>query len=300
MTITMTEEVTTAPEAEVEVKAAPKAKAAPKPKAKAGPERLTTHPEWADLLKVALEMPGQAGNTYNRFRHLSIGNQALLMMQGLMEPVNTYKGWKALGRQVQKGSKAKSIYVPMFRKKEDSNGEEHEYLSGFKLVPSMFGASETDGDDLPPYSPPKWSQARALRTLKVTKKRYMLVDGNTQGYSSGRELAINPVAVYPFKTLIHELAHIVAGHTSEEQMADYTKHRGLKEFEAEATAYLIMNELGATDQFDAAESRHYIQSWLRSRKERPDEKSIRRVFSTADKILRAGYPEEKKEEEEAK
>jgi antirestriction protein ArdC len=266
--------------------------------ATAAPARLTIHPEWDELLQAALEMPGQAGNTYNRFHRFSIGNQVLLMMQDVYEPVNTYKGWQALGRQVRKGSKAKSIYVPMFRKQEDKNGEEQQRLSGFKLVPSMFGVSETEGDDLPPFEPPKWSQAAALRVLKISKKKYRLVDGNVQGYSSGRDVAINPVAVYPFKTLMHELAHIVAGHTSEEQMADYTKHRGLKEFEAEASAYLIMNELGVVDKFDPAESRHYIQTWLASQDEKPDEKSIRRVFSTADKILRAGYPEEKKEEKE--
>lgn len=263
--------------------------------ATAAPERLTTHPEWADLLKVALEMPGEAGNTYNRFRRLSMGNQALLMMQGVLEPVNTYKGWLALGRQVQKGSKAKSIYVPMFRKKEDSKGEEHQFLSGFKLVPSMFGVSETDGDDLPPWEPPEWSRDRALHTLKIQQVRYMLIDGNTQGYSSGREVAINPVAVYPFKTLMHELGHVVAGHTAEDGMAEYTKHRGRFEFEAEGAAYLILNELGALEKFNAAESRAYIQGWLSREAEKPDEKSVRRVFSTADKILRAGYPEEQTE-----
>ena len=259
-------------------------------------ERLTTHPEWADLLKVALEMPGEAGNTYNRFRRLSFGNQALLMMQGLYEPVHTYKGWLSLGRQVRKGSKAKSIYVPMFRKREDSKGEEREYLSGFKLVPSMFGVSETDGEELPAWDPPTWSRAQALRKLKIQRKRYTLIDGNTQGYSMGQTLAINPVAVYPFKTLIHEMAHIVAGHTTEDQMAEYHHHRGRFEFEAEGTAYLIMNELGALKQFNAAESRNYIQTWLKD--ETPDEKSVRRVFSTADKILRAGYPEEEKKEAE--
>lgn len=259
-------------------------------------ERLTTHPEWGDLLKAALEMPGEAGNTYNRFRRLSIGNQVLLMIQGLYEPVHTYKGWLGLGRQVRKGSKAKSIYVPMFRKTEDSDGEKHEHLSGFKLVPSMFGVSDTDGDELPPYEPPTWSRERALAALKITEKPFDLIDGNVQGYSAGREVAINPVAVYPFKTLMHELGHIVAGHTSEEQLGEYSTHRGLKEFEAEAAAYLILNELGALEQFNAAESRDYIQTWLRRRKEKPDEKSIRKVFATADKILRAGYPEETKEE----
>lgn len=49
-----------------------------------------------------------------------------------------------------------------------------------------------------------------------------------------------------------------------------------------------MNELGATDRFDADESRHYIQTWLKG--VRPDGKSIRSVFSTADRILKAGRP----------
>lgn len=262
------------------------------------PTRLTTHPEWGELLRVALEMPGEAGNTYRRFRNLSFGNQALLMMQGVVEPVNTYRGWKALGRQVKRGSKAKSIYVPMLGKVEDAKGEEREKLFGFKLVPSMFGVSETEGDELPPYEPPHWSRMQALRKLDIKKRKYTLVDGNTQGYSTGRDLAINPVAVYPFKTLLHEMAHIVAGHTTEDQLAEYQHHRGRFEFEAEGAAYLLMNELGALKQFDAAESRHYIQTWLKD--EQPDEKSIRRVFSTADKILRAGLPEREEKHEEEK
>ena len=262
--------------------------------ATAAPERLTVHPEWTELLKVALEMPGEAGNTYNRFRRLSMGNQALLMMQGLYEPVHTYKGWLSLNRQVRKGSKAKSIYVPMFRKKEDKDGEQHEFLSGFKLVPSMFGVSETEGDDLPPWEPPEWSRFQALRNLKIEQVSYMSIDGNTQGYSRAREIAINPVAVYPFKTLMHELGHVVAGHTTEDEMAEYSKHRGRYEFEAEGAAYLVLNELGALQQFNPAESRAYIQNWLAG--EKPDEKSVRRVFSTADKILKAGYPEVKTEE----
>lgn len=251
---------------------------------------LKTPPSWAELLRAALEMPGEAGNTYNRFRRLSIGNQVLLMMQGLMEPVNTYKGWLGLNRQVRKGSKAKAIYVPMFRKVEDEKGEEKERLSGFKLVPSMFGVSETDGEELPEWEPPMWSQSRALEKLGIRKTTFSIIDGNAQGYSVGKQVAINPVAVYPFKTLMHELAHIVAGHTSETQIDEYRTHRGIKEFEAEASAYLIMNELGVTDKFKAAESRHYIQTWLSG--EVPDEKSIKHVFSTADKILRAGLPEE--------
>ncbi|WP_160665079.1 ArdC-like ssDNA-binding domain-containing protein [Pseudarthrobacter sp. ATCC 49987] len=260
-------------------------------------ERLTTPPHWSDVLKTALELPGQAGNTYNRFRRFSLGNQALLMMQGVMEPVNTYKGWLTLNRQVKKGSKAKAIYVPMFRKEpkeRKGEGEEEKRLSGFKLVPSMFGVSETDGDDLPEYEPPHWSKELALRKLSVTQISYDLIDGNTQGYSLGKQFAINPVAVYPFKTLQHELSHIVAGHTSPDELEEYRSHRGIKEFEAEGSAYLILNELGVTDKFDAAESRAYIQSWLKDQK--PEEPSIRRVFTTADRIVKAGMPEGEEED----
>jgi antirestriction protein ArdC len=209
------------------------------------------------------------------------------MMQGVMEPVNTYKGWLSLDRQVQRGSKAKAIYVPMFRKSENDKGEEERKLSGFKLVPSMFGYSETEGEDLPEYEPQEWSKERALGSLAITQVAYEHIDSNTQGYSTGREFAVNPLAAYPFKTMQHELSHIVHGHTTEERLQEYRVHRGLYEFEAEGSAYLIMNELGATEQFDAAESRHYIQTWLKDQE--PDEKSIKSVFSTADKIIKAGY-----------
>ena len=260
-------------------------------------QRLTTPPHWSDLLKTALELPGQAGNTYNRFRRFSLGNQALLMMQGLAEPVNTYKGWLALGRQVKKGSRAKAIYVPMFRKELNENGEKEERLTGFKLVPSIFGVSETDGDDLPAYEPPHWSKERAMQKLKIVQVSYESLDGNSQGYSVGRQFAVSPVAVFPFKTTLHELSHIVSGHTTPDELAEYQSHRGLKEFEAEGSAYLLMNELGATEQFSAAESRDYLQTWLQG--EEPPESSIKRVFSTADKIYRAGLEEQEGDEPDA-
>jgi antirestriction protein ArdC len=78
----------------------------------------------------------------------------------------------------------------------------------------------------------------------------------------------------------------VLGHTSGEQLAEYRTHRGIKEFEAEATAYLCANELEQLDAMDASESRAYIQGWLRG--ERPDDQSIKRVFAATTKILKAG------------
>ncbi|WP_437774048.1 hypothetical protein [Arthrobacter sp. KNU40] len=215
-------------------------------------------------------------------------------MQGLREPVNTYKGWAALNRQVKKGSKAKVIYVPMFRKELTEKGEEEKRLSGFKLVPSIFGVSETEGDDLPAYEPPHWSKERAMQKLGITQVPFSSIDGNVQGWSQGFNYALNPVAAYPFKTTIHEWGHITHGHTSDEGLQEYRTHRGLYEFQAESTAYLVLNELGSADQFNAAESRNYLQSWLQG--EKPDDKSTKQVFVVADRIIKAGLEEPEPDE----
>ena len=63
--------------------------------------------------------------------------------------------------------------------------------------------------------------------------------------------------------------------------------RDIKEAEAESVAYLCCATLGLPG---LEESRDYIQGWLGS-KEQSDEfgkKSASRVFSAADKILKAG------------
>jgi len=44
----------------------------------------------------------------------------------------------------------------------------------------------------------------------------MMMNGNAQGYASpAKQIAINPVAALPHKTMFHELAHMVLGHTVE-------------------------------------------------------------------------------------
>lgn len=243
--------------------------------------------EWAQLLDEALTVPGGLGNTYSRFYEYSMLNQLLLYLQGVREPVNTYNRWQAMGRQVLKGSKAKAILRPMFVKVEDKKtGETVQRVAGFKPVRCLFGVSETEGEALPPYEPKAWSKERALGALAITEAPFDQLNGNIQGFSFERQVAINPVAAYPFKTLCHEVGHIVLGHTSPDELAEYRTHRGIKEFEAEATAYLVVNELEATDAMDQSESRAYVQSWLKG--ERPDDRSIKRVFAATTQILKAG------------
>jgi hypothetical protein len=143
---------------------------------------------------------------------------------------------------------------------------------------------------------PVWDRSKALAELKVREVDFQIPKWNAQGYSftsdGGHRFAINPVAVYPFKTLLHELGHIVLGHTVE--VATEETHRGVREFQAEAVAHILMHEFDAVDQFDPAESRAYIQNWL-SGAEPPTKKEITPIFRAAEKIRQAGYPVKKED-----
>jgi hypothetical protein len=127
---------------------------------------------------------------------------------------------------------------------------------------------------------------RALETLEIKRVPYAMLSANASGYSYGRNLAISPLDESPLITALHEGAHILHGHTEPERLNEYRMHRGLYEFEAEATAYIVGHELDVITEQQASESRGYCQRWLM--RERPPETSIRQVFKVADQILRAG------------
>lgn len=239
-------------------------------------------------MEEALTMPGHLSSIYNRFYTYSFNNQILLYMQGVTEPVATFNRWKEMGRNVKRGSKAKAILRPITIKLKDEVDDKGNprQITKFKLVNALFAVSETEGDELPEYVPPEWNEVMALSALDITRVPFEVLDGNAQGYSYERKVAINPVAAYPLKTLFHELGHVVLGHTSPDQVQEYAEHRGVKEFQAEATAYLCMNDVGATERMDASGSRGYIQHWLRG--ESPPDSCIREVFKAVDTILRAG------------
>ena len=212
----------------------------------------------------------------------------LLRSQGVREPVCGFEGWKAFDRHVIKGAKGKYIYRPITVKSDEldaKTGEPKQYKR-FKPVKGAFAYSDTEGELLPEIEHPTWSKERALGALAIHEVLFDDIDANIQGYSYERSIAISPIARYPFKTTIHELAHVCLGHTIAAAHEDYKAHRGTKEFEAESTAYIVMNELDAVDQFDPAESRAYIRAWLRD--EQPSDQSISNVFRVSDELLRAG------------
>jgi len=263
---------------------------------------------WGKLFSDALSCPGKVSEAYSVFHDYSLGNAILAAMQltvkGLpLSPIASFNKWKQLGRCVKKGEKAIALVMPVTVKTKSndevengagSNDNDKEVRSSgrtiFVLKNNWFSLDQTDGADYTnEVAIPEWNKAQALSGLGVTEGRFDLTDGNAQGYAVPNEkrLAINPLAAMPWKTLFHEIAHCLM-HSKEAQMADGDlMQKDIKEAEAEAVAYLCCATLGLPG---LEESRDYIQGWLGS-KERSDEfsnKSASRVFSVADKILKAG------------
>ena len=258
-----------------------------RPRAEA-PEAIT-NPDWSGIMDAALTLEGSTGDTYRRLYNYSMGNIAFLMYQGVLpQPVATYDRWKSVGRHVKRGASAAYILRPItvnLKDELDDDGQP-KTVQRFKPVKSVFPISMTEGEPLPELEHPAWDKARALGELAITQVPYQSYDGNAQGYSFEHSFAVNPVAMYPDKTMMHELSHIVAGHTEQATAEEPVAHRGLVEFEAEGSAHLVMNELDLLTPDMATVSRGYIQGWLKG--ERPSDRSIRKTFTTADRIIRAG------------
>jgi len=75
---------------------------------------------------------------------------------------------------------------------------------------------KTEGAEYLPEAVPEWKEDTALTRLNIRRVAFESLDGNIQGYAKpGRRIALNPVAALPHKTLFHELAHLLLGHTEE-------------------------------------------------------------------------------------
>ncbi|TFB85821.1 hypothetical protein E3O44_12530 [Cryobacterium algoricola] len=244
-------------------------------------------PSNRELLEGLLTIEGSTGETYRRFWNYSPRNIGFLALQGCPpEPVATYQRWTQLNRQVQKGSKAFSILRPIAVKVESKNDdEEQKMIRRFKVVRALFPLSQTEGEEIPPYEPLHWSVDRALGALAIERVPFESYNGNIGGYAVGRTIALNPLAPNPLRTTLHEISHIEHGHTSPDQIAQYQGHRGEFEYQAEASAFICLNELGELDKETARISRGYAQSWVN---DQPTEASVVGVLNVSTKVLNAG------------
>ncbi len=250
---------------------------------------------WQKILRDAISEPGVIHDAYTRFHNYSMGNQLLAMLQcsarGIPAgPIATFMTWKDRGRFVKKGEKAITLCMPITgkakRTEKTEDGAEVERESSytrFVYRNNWFVLSQTDGADYSLPEMPAWDKATALTALDVAEIPFDELDGNCQGFARKRQVAVSPVAALPYKTLFHELAHVVLGHTTEGNLNDGSEHtlRSLREVEAECVALLCCESLGLEG---AQFSRGYIQSWGSEIPER----SAQKIFHAADQILKAG------------
>ena len=155
----------------------------------------------------------------------------------------------------------------------------------FRFRAYWFVLAQTEGEEtfIPPS--PGFDIDAALRTLNITRTSFDKLNGNIQGFANGREIAVNPLAALPHKTTFHEIAHIVLGHTTTERLVD-SEQTARHIREAEAVALICCETLG----LEGAEfCRGYIQHWLKTEKEIPNQ-SAARIFAAATSILKAGIP----------
>jgi antirestriction protein ArdC len=248
---------------------------------------------FAELLQRAVTEPGVVSRAYTAFHGYSIGNQLLALCQCVQRgiqpgPLATFPKWKELGRHVRRGEKALTLCQPVTVKRtiEQQDGTEDEAtFTRFVYRPHWFVLAQTDGAELPPATLPTWNRSRALSALNITEVPFDVMNGNVQGFARQRSIAVSPVAGNPFKTTVHELAHVVLGHTIEgEQTDSEITPRNLRECEAEAVAMLVC---AALDQPGVEQCRGYIQSWWGAGNPIP-ERSAQRILQAADQILRAG------------
>jgi antirestriction protein ArdC len=258
-------------------------------------------PKWSALLVEAVNKPGLIMKAYSNFHSYSLGNQLLALVQcqirGLQPgPINTFPKWQELGRHVKRGERALMLCMPITRKRRnettDEGADSEDTFTSFVYKARWFVLTQTEGEDLQPQVIPEWDAKRALATLAIDQIPFDSTDGNCQGFARKRQIAINPVAQLPHKTLFHELAHVVIGHTMEADFADTENTpRNLREVEAETVALLCCESLELEG---ANYCRGYLQNWLYQGvgfdASAIPEKSAQKIFRAADQILRAGRP----------
>ena len=253
-----------------------------------------------EYLSEIYDKPSKIHEAYRLFRNYSPRNRILAESQLLnLEPINTYKGWQDLGRQVKKGGRGISLFLPVASKKkkddESKNKKEGEGDNTSKLFCSAnflmkrhwFALSQTEGEEFEPEELPNFDVKKALEDFGITQEKFRSINGNCQGYSipSKNIIAINPLAFAPYKTTIHEIAHCLL-HKESSQIIDGAElDSSIKEFEAETTAYLVCCSLGKFDHLEY--SRGYISNWIK--RNDIEEDNFKRAFDAANKILKAGF-----------
>lgn len=261
-------------------------------------ENLTTSQQWKETL-----------NAMRHFHNYSARNFFLILAQCPDATlVAGYRKWENLGRQVRKGEKAIKIfgYRTYTTTKENQDGEETTTKHTYYPIVNVFDVSQTDVIDghnatLPALLTGDDEHSIYTRAEAYAQKLGWTVDktpipGATNGYTTldgSYTIAIDSSLsdAQAAKTLLHELAHVIL-HTKDGKALSADMRRGVREVEAESTAYVVAGLLGLdTENYTVG----YVASWAGG--------DVEQVKQTAERVLKASHQiaealEQTSEEEE--
>ena len=245
-------------------------------------------------------------NTMAKFPHYSVNNNILIMMQ---KPdatlVQSYTGWKKMGRFVKKGEKGIRILAPAPFKLEkeqdkvdesgkvvlDKDGEAVKEkieinMTAFKPV-STFDVSQTEGEPLPQIGVDELTGNiegyqtlfEAIKSASPVPIAFEDIKSGAKGYFHVEEnrIALNNgmSEIQNVKTAIHEMAHAKL-HNSEAQKNN-KQSKNSKEVEAESVAYTVCQHYGIdTSDYSFA----YVATWSQG-KELPELKESLNIIRNA-------------------
>lgn len=243
----------------------------------------------------------------SKFRQYSFNNRFLILCQNPSATrVNSFKRWNELGRKIKPNEKSLKILAPKMGKitekvlvnaEPDNSTEEPKYeyreknvLKGYTAVP-VFDISQTEGEDLTIEKvcadltgqvdklDAYFDCARKVVPIPIKIEEYKTDNHATKGYCSKNEIVVyrNP-ALQMLKTLIHEMAHVLLGHTADGN----DMPRSDKECQAESVAYIVSSVLG----FDVSDySFEYVAGWSDGGDIGAVKKSLTEIVKVSELIL---------------
>lgn len=202
--------------------------------------------------------------------------------------------WARWGYRIQKGARGLEILVPIVLKKrkggdqsdDDSEGQPEETYVKY-IVKYVFDISQTEKDtkneNLPHRDVRINNMVFTLNDLiDIVSAHNLSVElrpmkEKTGGYAEGDKIVLNcnNTEIAQTCTLLHELAHHILGHTTN----DDKTARDICELEAESTAYVVGAFLGIE-----IPSEFYIASWTGNGKKIRE--SLSKIDRASQKILK--------------
>ena len=237
-------------------------------------------------------------NFTRSFHSYSFNNVLLILAQRPdATAVAGFRAWQQKGRHVRKGEHGIRIfgYSTKTVTDHDAEGSETEYRIPRFPILTVFDINQTDPTDGPAtiVNPTRTLEGSDDHGIIATLTDYLAgigravthADnlGSANGYADpvSRRVAIRSglPAEQAAKTLIHETAHILLGHTDD--LTAYQQHRGLMETEAESVAYVVAGLIG----FDTSPySIGYITGWTNGDASLIAQTAAR-VLTTSDTII---------------